>query len=141
MSTIILQRILFYIAFLAGQGLFLLKRADSAIRNPTTTILRRRDFLYHNWVTILVRAAIELVAVFYPWQHFSTSQILAFFGWSAWAGLTAGFSSVATAFVLGFAADSILDWISISQKTPEFLRNWIRENVPQIPTIKNGEKQ
>jgi hypothetical protein len=127
--------IAYYLLFFLGQMLFLLKRAGSAIRNSNTAIHTRRDYFYNNWDVILIRAVIELVVIYWPLRHFTIEQVLAVFNinWDSPLLNTALNSSVGF-FVCGYAADSLLDWLSVSPKLPQFLRDWIHENVP----VQNG---
>lgn len=123
-----------YAAFLAGQLLFLLKRAGAAIRDPNADIKRRRDYFKQNWDTWGIRATVEF-PFFYGWKHYGLATITGFFGWTPpqWFVLP---DNPLTAFFLGYAADSLLDWLSMSPKLPSFVRNWIGENVPQMPGVK-----
>jgi hypothetical protein len=119
-----------YAAFLAGQWLFLLKRAGSAVRNPATNITRRRDFFWMNWDTVLIRTAMEF-PFFYGYRHYGLANLTAWMGWTPPTWFTVPDNPL-IAFFLGYAADSLLDWISMSQKLPDFLRSWISENVPKL---------
>jgi hypothetical protein len=38
-------------------------------------------------------------------------------------------------FAVGYASDSILDGLSVNQKLPQFIRNWIHENVPTLAQV------
>lgn len=119
-----------YAAFLAGQCLFLLKRAGSAMRNPNTDIYNRRSYFINNWDTFAIRAAMEF-PFFYAWRHYGFASLIGLFGWQmpVWMAIP---DSPLTAFFLGFAADSLLDWAAMSPKLPNFLRTWISENVPEL---------
>lgn len=125
-----------YGAFVGGQLIFLLKRAGSAVRNPGTVYVSRWAFFKRNWDTFLIRALIEF-PFFWIWRHYSVAQILLFFGWVVPSGWTVPNNPV-TAFFLGYAADSILDWISLSEKLPSWLRSWLKENVPPNPMFTTG---
>lgn len=130
---------LFYLAFIVGQLLFVLKRAGSAIRNPTTTIKTRWEYVNLNWDTILIRGVLEFLVIFYPWRHFSTAEIAHFFGWNIGTWSLPDNPVVAT--LLGFASDSLLDWLAVSQKLPSFLQKWLSENVPQLPANQQGGRK
>jgi hypothetical protein len=119
-----------YAAFVGGQMLFLLKRASSAIRNPGTNITTRGKFFSLNGTTILIRAAFEF-PFFYGYRHYGLATLAGWMGWvpPSWLQVP---SSPMVAFFLGYAADSLLDWLSMSTKIPAFLRSWISENVPKI---------
>ena len=127
MGSHISQDLSFYLAFLAGQLLFVLKRAASAIRSKTNPTATRRAFIYANWDVLLIRVAIEL-PVYYIWRHDLVNGILAMF--TSWQ-LPAAFhfpQGAMVFFILGFIADSMLDWFGVSAKAPE----WLKENIPNI---------
>lgn len=122
--------VLNYVVFLAGQFLFLLKRAGSAVRNPATNITRRRDYFKLNVDTFFIRLAFEL-PLFYAYRHYGFANLTSWMGWTPPSWFTVP-NNPMVAFFLGYAADSMLDWISLSQKLPSFLRSWISENVPKL---------
>ncbi len=131
--------VLLYVCFVAGQWLFILKRAGSAIRNPNKLITTRRMFLYHNWDVLTVRAFLEIAFIFYPVRHFTFAQITGFFGWTPSNSLLNTVpDSPVSLFVLGYAADSLIDWLSVNPKLPAFVRNFIQENVPDLPNGNGG---
>ncbi len=127
----------FYVFFLLGQFVFALSRASKAIRSKENPVKTRREFFYHNWDVLLIRAGIEFVLFFLPWRHYSTATLLSYFGLSSDNFvvnlLTIASESPSGAGALGFAADSLFDWLSLSEKIPGFLRNWIKENIPGAP--------
>lgn len=135
LSPHVTQDIVNYVFFLFGQLMFILKRAGSAIRNPEKAISNRREYLYHNWDTILIRGAFEVFLIFLPLAHFSIDQIAGFFGISVPAVLSGALSGVVGFFFAGFGADSLLDWLAVSGKLPGFLESWLKENVPQLPML------
>ncbi len=119
-----------YAAFLVGQFLFLLKRSGSAIRNPNSKFSRRRDYFHKNWDTAMIRAALEF-PIFYGWRHYSLASVVALIGWTPPAWFTPPDNPV-TALFLGYAADSILDWIAQSEKLPKAFRKMLAESVPKM---------
>jgi len=138
LSTHAIGDIGFYLCFVAGQYLFVLKRSASAIRNPNNTIRTRKQFFYVNWTPLLVRALVEAVLFYYPWRHIPLPTIVAWFhvalpGWAQTliAGGMAGDPIAAGA--LGYVADSLLDGLSVSTKVPGWLSRWIKENIPPAP--------
>lgn len=139
MSPAIRVDLLLYLVFVIGQWTFILKRAGSAIRNTNSIVTSRREFVYHNWDTILIRALIEAAVVFYPLRYFTIGQIVGFLSLGNWTPSSIALNTVLgnpiAFFAIGYGSDSILDWISLSQKLPAFLRNWLKENVP---TYANG---
>jgi hypothetical protein len=137
------QDLLLYICFIAGQLLFILRRAGLAIRSLTNPIKTRRQFLYENWDKLLVRALAGAVLIYFPWRHISLITILgwlhidASIGWLAVLVGSGEASGIVATAALGYASDSLLDWLSISPKIPDWLRRWMREN---IPNGKNGQQ-
>lgn len=129
----------FYLCFVAGQFLFMLKRAASAIRNPTNNIKTRRQFFHINWDILSIRAIVEALVVYYPWRHIGVAAILGLFhidtsqGWiHILLGTGIGSGAIA-AVAIGYASDSGLDGISQYKKLPDWLRRWIAENIPPAP--------
>jgi hypothetical protein len=113
------------LAFLAGQFLFILKRASSAIRNKTNPIASRRAFIYANWDVLLIRVAIE-APFFYIYRHYDVNTILSFFTqWKAPFAFPQGSFPSA---MLGYIADSLLDWFGASKFAPD----WLKENIPNV---------
>jgi hypothetical protein len=100
------------------------------MRNPGTNITRRRDYFKLNWDTALIRAAMEF-PFFYGYRHYGFAHLVSWMGWTppSWFSVP---DNPLISFLLGYAADSLLDWLSMSQKLPDFLRSWISENVPKL---------
>jgi hypothetical protein len=119
-----------YAAFLLGQFLFLLKRAGSAMRNPSTNITRRRDYFKANWDTYLIRTAIE-IPIFYGYRHYGFVHLVSWTGWTppSWFSVP---DNPLISMLVGYSVDSLLDWLAMSQKLPSWLRDWIAENVPKL---------
>src|SRR5258708_37964665 len=69
----------YYAAFLSGQGLFVLKRAASAIRSKTNPIKSRRAYAYANWDILLIRASLEL-PIFWIYRHESIGTVAGWMG-------------------------------------------------------------
>ena len=135
----------FYVAFILGQGLFLLKRAGSAVRNPGTTIKTRWQYFTCNLDIITVRAVLEFMLFYYPFRHYSVAQIISLFGYdltnssNSWLQfLNTIPSSAVSAIGLGYVADSLLDGLSQWNRLPAIVQRWIKENVPTLPV--NGQK-
>lgn len=119
--------------YVGGQFLFMLKRAGSAVRSPIVVYKNKWQFFKGNWDTILIRAIFEF-PFFYAWRHYSLAQIVSFTGWvmpTGWALPDNPF----TALVLGYAADSLLDWFAMWKRLPAWLRKWLNENVPHLPAV------
>ena len=124
--------ILAYVFFVAGQSLFLLKRAGSAVRNPTANIKTRWQFFNLNWDTFAIRAIFES-PIYLIVRHFGLGQAAALVGWTVPQWLTLGDNPLPF-FFIGIAADSLIDWAALSPKMPAFLRGWLGENVPKFDT-------
>jgi hypothetical protein len=131
MSHTALQEAVLYAAFLAGMALFILKRAAGAIRSKVNPISSRRQYLLINWDLLLIRAGLEL-PLYWIFSHYDLSTILKYVG-LAWEFPFKVPVNPITAFIVGYQADSMLDWISLWKKAPDF----IRENIPQV---NNSEK-
>lgn len=138
----------FYIAFIFGQFLFLLKRAGSAVRNEGTTILTRRQYFKHNLDIITVRAALESIFFYYPFRHYSIAQLIKILPFgiditntdNPWLSFLLTIpSSAVSAIGLGYVADSLLDGLSQWKRLPDFVQRWIKENVPTLPQSKPPE--
>lgn len=118
-----------YLAFVLGQLLFVLKRAASAIRNPNNTIKTRRDYLYANWDMLTIRILLEGVVFIACW-HIGVAKILALF--TSWQSPITFPAIPPFYFTLGFFVDSAVDWYAVSSIGPAFLREFVKENIPQI---------
>jgi hypothetical protein len=121
------QDVLFYLAFLGGQLLFILKRAASAIRSKSNPTTSRRAFLYANWDVLVIRVAIEL-PIYWIWRHYPVNTILSVFTSFKLPQAFDFPQGAITFFTLGFIADSLLDWFGASAKAPE----WLKENIPAV---------
>lgn len=139
MNSYYLHLLILWLCFFGGQCLFLLKRAGSAIRNKGTAVHTRWQYFSLNWDTILIRGTIAGIFIFYPFHKFSLEQIIGFFGWNLSSTILANLSTAADSlvgyFAVGYASDSILDGLSVNQKLPQFIRNWIHENVPTLAQV------
>lgn len=126
--------IIYYLPFLCGQALFLLKRVGLAIRSPLNCLKSRREYLYINWDILVYRAGLEFILIYFPYRHQDVvSGWLASFGWH----LPFQLPQAAILFVmLGLMSDYMLDWIAGHDKVfgmtiPKFLK----EQIPQIPEV------
>lgn len=115
--------LLYWLAFLAGQLLHDLKRADIQSRwRPGAT---KRAFFTKNWVVLVIRAALQL-PFFYGWRHYDVLPWI-----SSLTGYAVPFAipvNPLTSFLFGFFADSLLDWFSTWDKAP----TWIKSEIPKI---------
>lgn len=116
--------LILYIPFIIGQALFVLKRASMAFRSPTNPTKSRWAYVTANFDILLIRAALELAFVYYPFRHFGIAWIVGFLGWHPAVPIQGG---AVTSFALGYLSDSILDWIG----TQSWVPSWLKENIPQ----------
>jgi hypothetical protein len=105
---------LLLILFVAGQSVYILKQAAFAIRNPANPTESRRDFLYRNWDTILIRIAVEQ-CLFWSWVSYpeGLNKLMSLIHITADITLP---KEPVVAFAFGMASDVVLDWLS--QKIP-----------------------
>lgn len=138
-----LEDMLLYIPFFVGQCLYILKRAGFSMRAGRAT--SRWDYVYRNWDILLFRSVLELIVVFMPVRHFTPAQLLGLFhidlsGVSWLSFLNNPLSSPISLLAAGIAADGVFDWLvdwaSRSTKVPQFIKDWLTENVPPAPLLK-----
>lgn len=139
-----LEDLLLYIPFLFGQLIYIMKRAGFSVRAGRSP--SRWKYITLNWDIILFRTVLEFLLVFMPARHYSPSQILSLFhidiGNVSWLSFFNNpMSSPASLLAAGIAADGIFDWIvdwaSRSPKVPQAIKNWLTENVPPLPLLKD----
>lgn len=130
--------ILYYVAFLVGQLLFLLNRASSAIRSKSNPIKSRSAYISANWDILLTRIALE-AGVFIYARHIGVSGLIAIFTtWKMPVQIPqSGFSFGC----MGYAVDSLVDWYAVSNKCPVWLQKWIKENIPSVVTYQSHTTQ
>lgn len=99
-----------WIAYLIGQVLHILKRAQLSSWNPATPGDSIRAFLRANWVDVLIRFTL-CTAGFIVWasQPQFVEVVLEKFGASDWLNILQ--VNVLTAMAYGFAADSVFDYV------------------------------
>lgn len=131
-STEHLGDLLFWIAFLVGQCVWVFICACAAIRSKTNPLKRRVDYVKLNWDILAIRFFFEALLIFFPWRHIGPQDILKFFG-QTWQWPFGSSTGPGVYLVLGVAADSLFNAVSKSKKLPEWLRQWIQEKVPQVP--------
>jgi hypothetical protein len=127
--------ILYYLAFVVGQLLSVLRRADMATRSLTNPTPNRRTFIWRNWVPILIRSVLEFVFIFYPYREFDINTIISKFGWHLPFLIP---QSVVVAFLFGFFSDALLDWLLTLQTFPGTtwpIPTWIKEQVPPLTSV------
>ena len=133
LSQSLLWQLACYLTFVFGQFLFLLKRAWSAKRNQTTAITSVGDYFRESSVPIIVRVFLE-GGLYYLLLHYHVllAWMVKFWGWSLPEGFNLQeYVNPVMTFFAGYVVDSAVDAVSVSSKIPQWLRDWIKENVPQ----------
>ena len=135
-----LEDILLYIPFLVGQGIYIMKRAGFSMRAGRAKT--RRQYVYQNWDILAFRSVLEFLTIYMPIRHYSPAQVLGVFhidvtGVSWLDFMQNAVSSPWSLLGAGIAADGLFDWLvdwaSRSPKVPDAVKNWLKENVPQMP--------
>ena len=134
-STHLQGDLAYYLMFFLGQCLYILKRAAMAIRSKTNPIKSRRDFVTTNWDILTIRIILEF-PIYFIWRHYTMAQIMTWFHLTMTFPFLNGSSQGGpfAYFILGFASDTIADWISTSDSIPGWLKGWIKEQIPEVPT-------
>ena len=117
--------LLYYLAFLAGQMVFILKLADLAARGHNA-ILTKRQYLQRNWVPLLTRVMLES-AIFFLYRHYDPGTIIRMF--TSWNPPFSFPQGAMPSLFLGYLSDSLLDWLSTFPKIP----TWIKATIPAVP--------
>src|SRR5438445_13746747 len=102
--------IVYWIAFLLGQGLFLLKRADLGRKSPLNGLPSISAFFVLNWITILYRSVVEVGLVLYPYRHVDINVLVVKIGWHLPFAIP---QSIVIAFFLGLFSDYLMDWVAM----------------------------
>lgn len=132
--------ILFYVVFLLGQLVYIVKRAGFSMRAGRA--MTRRSYVYQNWDILLFRSVLEFIFIYMPMRHFSPDQLLGLFHINLGSLMSIGpmqnpVSSPVSFLFAGIASDGIVDWLvdwaSRSTKVPQAVKNWLTENVPPAP--------
>jgi hypothetical protein len=122
--------IIFWLFFVSGQLMFMLKRADLARRSPLNGVPSIAAYFKTNWVIILQRLAFEVIFLFvYRYPGFPNELGLHF-------SLPVIKQSLVLSFFGGFFADALLDWATMQDsiigiKVPK----WVKESIPQLPQV------
>ena len=124
--------IVYWLVFISGQMMFLLKRADLARRSPLNGVISIGSYFVTNWVVIVQRLAFESLFLFlYRHPDFPSQLGLHF-------TLPLAKQSLVLAFFGGFFADAILDWIAMQNTLLGItIPSWIKESIPQLPQVQN----
>lgn len=133
MSKQLIWGVACYAAFVFGQFLFLLKRAYSAKQNNTTVVTSIPQYFKLNAAPAFIRLCLEGVLYFILMHYkFALSWLVGMWGWHLPAGFVASeYANPALTLLAGYAVDSLVDWLTFSEKVPSGLRGWLKENVPQ----------
>jgi hypothetical protein len=135
MTTSLLWQGACYLTYVFGQFLFLLKRAWSSKRNQATAVVTVGDYFRESSVPIFIRVCLEGV-LYYVMLHYhlALEWLVSMWGWNLPKGFDlTQFVNPALTFFAGYAVDSLVDALSVSNKIPSSFRGWIAENVPQLP--------
>lgn len=135
------QDLLLYLPFLAGQLLYILKRAGFSMRAGRAP--SRWKYICQNWDILLFRSVLEFIFIFVPVRHFTPDQLLSFFhidlsGIEALNFLQNPVSSPVSLLFAGIAADGVMDWLvdwasrSDNKRIPGIFKKWLSENVSQL---------
>jgi len=124
-----------YLAYIFGQFLFLLKRAWSAQRNQSTAVVTIGDYFRESAVPIFIRLILEAILYFALLHyHIALAYLVSLWGWNLPKGFDISqFVNPILTLPAGYAIDSIVDALAVSNKIPNWARTWIAENVPQLP--------
>lgn len=129
------KSILYYLAFLVGQLLAILKRADISVRSQTNPTKTRWGYVRINFVPILIRTLIELVLIYLPYRHFDLSSLFLKFGWNIPFAIP---QSAFGAGTLGFVSDALLDWLGTLQTFPGStieIPQWLKDQIPPLAAM------
>jgi hypothetical protein len=138
-----IEDFLLYIPFLAGQSVYILKRAGFSARAGRAA--SRWQYVYKNWDILLFRSVLEFILIFMPIRHYSPDQILSLFhidisGISWLSTFSNPVSSPVSLLAAGIGADGMFDWLvdwaSRSPKVPDAIKKWLTEEIPSMPTVK-----
>lgn len=133
------EDLLLYMVFFLGQCVYILKRAGFSMRAGRAA--SRRAYVYQNWDILLFRTVIDSF-IFEFFRHISPGQVLGLLhidlsGVSWLSFLYKPLDSMWAFLGLGIASDGLVDWAvdwaSRSPKVPDPIKNWLKENVAQLP--------
>ena len=127
--------ILYWFTFSGGQLLFMLKRADLAVRSPLNAVGSKRQYFVQNWVPLVIRSFIEFAIVFMPYRHADTDKLVRAFGWDFPFHIP---QSWVVAAILGYLSDSMMDWATMQEKIASVrVPKIFKETIPQLEIITN----
>jgi len=123
-----------FVIFMFGVFLYFLNRSGDALRKGQIT--RRRDYFYQNFDVMLIRTALICLPVYWIWRHYTVAGLLMKFGVGSIFGAdTVGeyYSSPFAGPAIGYAANSLVTWILKSPKVPQFFKDWLHAEIPDLP--------
>jgi hypothetical protein len=125
--------LLYWLAFFGGQLLFILKRADLAVRSPLNAVNSKWQYFTINWVPLLIRTFIEFVVIYTPYRDIPSDKIIAAFGWNIPLKIP---QSWVVAAALGYLSDSLMDWGAMQEKILGIkVPSFIKETIPHLPEV------
>jgi hypothetical protein len=125
--------VLYWFAFFGGQFLFMLKRADLAVRSPLNAVESKSHFFAYNWVPLTIRTFIEFGFIFAPWRSIGTDGMMALFGWHVPFPVPHGWVAAS---ILGYLSDSMMDWAAMQKKILGItVPDIIKETIPQLAVV------
>lgn len=137
--------ILLYITFLAGQLVYIMKRAGFSMRAGRAK--SRWSYVTQNWDILAFRIVLQFILIYMPARHFAPSTVLGLVhidvsNITSLHALTTPISSPEAMLGIGVGSDGLfdwlVDWISRSPKVPDVIKAWLTENVPPTPLV-NGK--
>jgi hypothetical protein len=131
-----------YGSFVFGQFCFLLKRANSAKQNQGTAVTSSWQFFRLSAIPIFVRGVLEFFG-FLALRHYPKLMVwlIGLWGWTLPAGAASAINQpifFVFWFFAGYAADSIMDRLSVAKQLPQAVRDWIHEIVPRNQFYDDG---
>lgn len=115
-----------WIAFILGQGLFVLRRCGLAVRSTKNPLPSRGAYLALNWDIIVIRTALEQ-AFFWLWKIHLLGQFVALFGIAIPHYIAVPYHPM-VAFIFGFFVDAGLDRVLDSPRVPDSFK----ERIPEL---------
>jgi hypothetical protein len=137
-----LADVLLYLPFLAGQLVYIMKRAGFSMRAGRAAT--RMEYIHRNWDILGFRSVLEFILIYMPARHLAPAQILSLVhinadSFTSLPFLSSPMSGPVSLLALGIAADGLFDWLvdwaSRSPKVPAPIKAWLSENVPPPPLV------
>lgn len=117
--------------FLVGICLFFLAKSGALMRQGK--LKTRREFLYENWDSMLIRVCVFDSMVFWGWRHVDFQAVLKNYHISPLVPIAPWFNSWIAALVVGFFSDAIVAWALSSSLIPVGIRTVLNDELPPLP--------